>query len=300
MDQKSIIQVEGVSYQYDDGHNALNKISFEIHQGECVACVGANGSGKTTMFLCLNGILNPQKGRILYSGREVKYSKKELLDLRKKVGIVFQEPDHQLFSSSVLEEISFGVLNLGLEKELARKKVYEIIRELHMEHFSEKPTHFLSGGQKKQVAIADVLVMEPEVVLLDEPAAALDPFHTRLIYDYIEELKHKNVTTLISTHDMNHAYAWADRVLVFEKGAIIADGTPTQIFGNKKLLERAHLEQPFILQVYHALEKQKQKKKEENKSYPFEGENGKESIPPRNMKELELWLRHERTGEKKT
>ena len=153
-----------------------------------MAFMGGNGSGKSTFFLCLNGIRRPDRGKICIDGKAIEYTRKGLLDVRGRVGIVFQEPDDQLFSASVYEEISFGILNLGADEETARREVERVIEELEITPFQDRPAHALSGGQKKQVAIADILVMHPEVMILDEPAAALDPKHTRKVQEIVERL----------------------------------------------------------------------------------------------------------------
>ena len=169
-----IIKAENIWYSYDDGNSySLNGMSVNIYKGEKVACMGANGSGKSTFFLCCNGVNRPDKGTLYYNGNKVVYNRKGMLDLRQKVGIVFQDPDNQLFSASVYQEISFGIMNLGIEEEKAKEEVENVIRRLEITPFRNQPAHALSGGQKKQVSIADILVMHPEVMILDEPSAAL-------------------------------------------------------------------------------------------------------------------------------
>ena len=151
----------------------IHDICIGIKKGEIVTLIGPNGSGKSTFFLCLNGILKPQKGTLSFCGTPYSYDRKSLLELRHRIGIVFQDPDNQLFSASVLQEISFGILNLGADSETALKETEKIMDALDITELKDRPTHILSGGQKKQVAIADILVMHPDIVILDEPAAAL-------------------------------------------------------------------------------------------------------------------------------
>lgn len=146
----SILKVANLSYVYEDGTKALKKIDFNIKKGEKIAFIGGNGSGKSTMFLCLNGVLRPTSGNIYYEDKQIEYTRKGLLDLRSKVQIVFQDPDNQLFSASVYEEISFGIFNLGIDEKVVERKVNEVIKELEIEPFVNKPTHFLSGGQKRE------------------------------------------------------------------------------------------------------------------------------------------------------
>ena len=182
MNSDIILKAENLYFSYDDEQShSLNGLSLEIRRGQKVAFMGANGSGKSTFFLCCTGILKPQSGKLYLNGEELRYDKKSLLNLRSKVGIVFQDPDNQLFSASVYQEISFGILNLGVSEEQARQEVEGVIDYLEITPFRHKPTHALSGGQKKQVSIADILVMHPDIIILDEPAAALDPKHTTMV-----------------------------------------------------------------------------------------------------------------------
>ena len=162
MNNEVILKAEDLYYSYDDENtHSLNGLSLEIKRGRKIAFMGANGSGKSTFFLSCMGILKPQKGTLYYKGEPYQYDKKGLLDLRSKVGIVFQDPDNQLFSASVYQEISFGILNLGVPEEEAKQEVEKVIDHLEITPFRHKPTHALSGGQKKQVSIADILVMHP-------------------------------------------------------------------------------------------------------------------------------------------
>ena len=251
--RESIMKAENVFYTYEDGTKALKNISFEIKKGEKIAFIGGNGSGKSTMFLCLNGILKPASGKIYYNEEPLDYSRKGLLKLRSKVGIVFQDPDNQLFSASVYEEISFGILNLGVPEEEARNKVENIIEELDITSFRKKPTHFLSGGQKKRVSIADILVMDPEVIILDEPTSALDPKYTEVVNNMINNLAEKGITVILSTHDVNQALKWADRVFVFKDGEIIKEGSPEKVFLDNETLFKANLLQPDVIKLYKNL-----------------------------------------------
>lgn len=245
-----IVEVKDCFYTYEDGSQALKGVNFTINEGEKIAFLGANGSGKSTMFLCLNGILKPQKGQILFNERPINYSKKDLLKLRSQVGIVFQEPDKQLFCSSVYQEISFGILNLGIDEETAKEIIENIIEELEITPFKNKPTHFLSGGQKKQVSIADVVVMSPKVIILDEPASALDPKHAEIVRNMIDNLSKKNMTVIVSTHDMNYALEWSDRVIIFQSGKVLAEGIPEKILTDEELIIKTNLLQPEVIKLF--------------------------------------------------
>ena len=249
----SILKVANLSYVYEDGTKALKKIDFNIKKGEKIAFIGGNGSGKSTMFLCLNGVLRPTNGNIYYEDKQIEYTRKGLLDLRSKVQIVFQDPDNQLFSASVYEEISFGILNLGIDEKVVERKVNEVIKELEIEPFVNKPTHFLSGGQKKRVSIADILVMDPEVIILDEPTSALDPKYTNVVNNLIDELTEKGKTVILSTHDVNQALKWADRIFVFMDGDIVKEGKPEEIFLDVETLDKANLLVPYTIKLYKNL-----------------------------------------------
>ena len=272
-----ILKAEDLYFSYDDDNShSLNGLSLEIKRGQKIAVMGANGSGKSTFFLCCTGIHKPQKGKLYLDGKEVKYNKKGLLDLRSKVGIVFQDPDNQLFSASVYQEISFGILNLGVSEEQAKKEVEEVIDYLEITPFRSKPPHALSGGQKKQVSIADILVMHPEIIILDEPAAALDPRHTRMVNHIVEQMTASGITVLMATHDVNYAYEWADEVILFHEGKVLMNGSPEQVFGNRAALRQTNLEPPAVLELFESLCKKGILKS----SLPF----------PKNLKALEGYI----------
>lgn len=254
MNSDIILKAEDLYFSYDDEQNhSLNGLSLEIKKGQKIAFMGANGSGKSTFFLCCTGILKPQKGKLFFHNKEVTYKKKELLDLRSKIGIVFQDPDNQLFSASVYQEISFGPLNLGHSEEETKKEVEEVIDYLEITPFRHKPTHALSGGQKKQVSIADILVMKPEIIILDEPAAALDPKHTTMVNHIVDQMTQNGITVLMATHDVNYAYEWADEILLFHEGKVLMYGTPTQVFSNRGVLKQTNLEPPAVLELFESL-----------------------------------------------
>lgn len=249
-----IIKAENLYFSYDnEKSHSLNGFSVEIPRGKKIAFMGANGSGKSTFFLCCNGILRPTKGTVFFNGKPIEYSRKGLLDIRSKIGIVFQDPDNQLFSASVYQEISFGPLNLGLPENIVQQEVETIISQLGIDPFRHKPTHALSGGQKKQVSIADILVMHPEVIILDEPAAALDPLHNKKVNHIIDSLTEEGITVLISTHDVDYAYSWADEIILLKDGKVLLSGTPEQVFTNQIALEKTNLSQPASLKLFHCL-----------------------------------------------
>ena len=250
-----VIEAQDVSFTYEGNEEkALDGLELKIRRGSRVAFMGGNGSGKSTFFLCLNGIRKPDSGRICIDGKPIEYTRKGLLDVRGKVGIVFQEPDNQLFSASVYEEISFGILNLGADEETARREVDQVIRELEITPFKDRPAHALSGGQKKQVAIADILVMHPEVMILDEPAAALDPAHTRKVHQIVDRLTGKGITVLMATHDIDYAYRWADEIVLMHEGRVLRHGTPEAVCADREALCEAGLEPPSVLRLWECLQ----------------------------------------------
>ena len=254
MNDEIILKADNLYYSYDDDNShSLNGLSLEIRKGQKVAFMGANGSGKSTFFLCCTGILKPQKGQLFFKGKPYAYDKKSLLDLRSKVGIVFQDPDNQLFSASVYQEISFGILNLGIAPEEAKKEVEKVIDYLEITPFRHKPTHALSGGQKKQVSIADILIMHPDIIILDEPAAALDPKHTQMVNHIVDQMTEAGITVLMATHDVDYAYEWADEVILFHEGKVLLHGSPAQVFSNKRVLAQTNLEPPAVLELFESL-----------------------------------------------
>lgn len=254
MKMESIIKADNLYFTYD-GENtpALNGLSLDIQKGKKIAVMGANGSGKSTFFLCLNGILKPQKGTLSFCGTPYSYDRKSLLELRHRIGIVFQDPDNQLFSANVLQEISFGILNLGADSETALKETEKIMDALDITELKDRPTHILSGGQKKQVAIADILVMHPDIVILDEPAAALDPKHTALVNGTIDQMTEAGLTVLISTHDPDYAFSWADQIILFHQGRVLKSGSPIEVFSDQAALTLTNLSRPAVLSMYGSL-----------------------------------------------
>jgi len=275
--QEIILKAKNLVFSYDgEKKPALNGLSLEIKKGKRTALMGANGSGKSTFFLCCNGILKPKKGSLYWEGESYSYDKKFLLDLRSKVGIVFQDPDNQLFSASVQQEISFGPFNMGIEIEKIKEDVKLVMDDLGITPFSQKPTHALSGGQKKIVSIADILVMHPKLMILDEPQTALDPKHEDLVHEIVNRLSSQGITVLIATHDVDFAYEWADDVILLKDGQAILQGSPEEVFSNKQVLQETNLKVPNVLHIYQSL-------RESNKI-------AQTDFTPRNWNELEKLL----------
>lgn len=249
IDLKEILRLEHICYAYEEGRTALSDLSVTLSGGQKVAVLGSNGAGKSTFFLCCNGVLRPNAGRIFLSGREVGGSRSELIRLRQSVGLVFQDADSQLIAGTVAEEISFGPMNLGLSQEEVRRRVDTAVGDLQLQPLYDRAPHDLSGGEKKRVSIADVLAMEPQLLLFDEPASSLDPANTRLLEENLGKLARRELGLVIATHDVDFAWCWADRLLVFRDGGLAADGEPEAIFSDEDLLRSCGLQQPTLFQV---------------------------------------------------
>lgn len=248
-----ILEARDVEFEYPDGTKALRGLSLCIEKGRKVAVLGPNGAGKSSIFLHFNGILRPKRGKIRFSGKDIGYDHASLMDLRKNVGIVFQDPDTQLFSASVFQEISFGPLNLGLPKKQVEKRVCEAMTATGITELEKKPTHLLSYGQKKRVSIADILAMEPSVIICDEPTAWLDPKHSQQILELFNRINESGTTIIMSTHDVDIAYTWADYIFVINYGKVVGEGTPEAVFQDESLLRAADLGKPWLVDVYNQL-----------------------------------------------
>ncbi|MFF2498672.1 energy-coupling factor ABC transporter ATP-binding protein [Peribacillus sp. NPDC058075] len=248
-----IFHIDGLTHQFADGTFALNELSLTIKHGKKIALLGNNGAGKSTLFLHLNGLLQPTAGTIRFKGKKMKYDRKSLLSLREQVGIVFQDPDSQLFSANVQQDISFGPMNLGWDRMKVQEKVNWAMAQTEVTELKDRPTHFLSLGQKKRVAIAGILAMEPDVWLLDEPTAGLDPYFSRQIMALLDSIHDTEKTIILSTHDVNLAYQWADEVVVMNDGKVIYQGDPISVFHDEDVLLQAHLEKPWVFEMFQAL-----------------------------------------------
>ncbi|AHF06602.1 energy-coupling factor ABC transporter ATP-binding protein [Desulfitobacterium metallireducens] len=247
---ETILEAEDIEYTYTDGTKALRKVNMVVRCGEKIAVLGSNGAGKSTLFLHFNAILQPERGCIRFHGRKLSYKKDEIMELRRKIGIVFQDPDNQLFSASVLQEVSFGPMNLGLSEAEVRNCVEKALRATEISDLIDRPTHILSFGQKKRVSIADILAMEPEVIIFDEPTAWLDPRHAREFMQLLDELSQQGKTIIISTHDVDLAYSWADRIFVMKQGQVLTDGKPEEVFCQQEVISSADLNRPWLVETH--------------------------------------------------
>ena len=240
---RHIIEFKDVRYRYPDGTEALKGISFLITHGESVGIVGANGAGKSTMLLHMNGHLLPSSGNVTIG--DIPLSRKTRPEIRRKAGVLFQDPDDMLFMPTVFDDVAFGPLNLGLAADKVEERVREALRLVNASGLESKSPHNLSGGQKSAVAIAAVIAMEPDILVMDEPAANLDPKSRRAVIELLKSFAHSKI---VASHDLDLILDVCERCLVIRGGAIVADGPTASILSNAALLEENNLELPLTLQ----------------------------------------------------
>ena len=250
---REILRFEDVSYSYEEGRAALARLTVSVGEGERVAVLGENGAGKSTFFLLANGVLVPQTGCVYFESNPIGNKTESLNTLRRGVGLVFQDPDVQIFAGTVEEEISFGPMNLNIPLSEVRVRVDEAVSSFALEEYRQRVPHSLSGGEKKRITLADALAMQPRVLLLDEPASSLDPANAKLLEDNLAMLAARGIALVVATHDVDFAWHWAQRVLIFRKGKLEADGAPENIFADAALLHRCGLEQPLLFRVAEIL-----------------------------------------------
>lgn len=251
----NIIEARNLTHVYRGKITALDAINFTAKPGERIAIIGANGAGKSTLFKHFNGILKPTSGEILIKGRPI--SSENIMDVRKTVGVVFQDPDDQIFAPTVKQDVAFGPMNLGLGMEEIDKRVRESLETVRLTGFEERAPHHLSTGEKKKVAIAGILAMQPEVLVLDEPTAGLDPGGAMRLIKLINGMnRYLGITTIVSTHEVDIVPMLADRVCIISKGKIIGDGTPLEIFSSPELIEKTHLRLPMVAQLMEMLQEE--------------------------------------------
>ncbi|OUQ42050.1 ATP-binding protein [Gemmiger sp. An120] len=249
---QELLRFEDVSYAYEPGRDALRGLTVSVAAGERVAVLGNNGAGKSTFFLLANGVLQPRAGQVIFEGVPVRRAA-DLNRLRRGVGLVFQDPDVQLLAGTVEQEVSFGPMNLRLPEDEVAHRVDEALAAFGLEAYRQRAPQYLSGGEKKRVTLADVLAMDPRLLLLDEPAASLDPAHARLLEQNLARLSGQGLALVVATHDVDFAWRWAERVLLFHNGQLAADGTPETIFADRTLLATCGLEQPVLFRAGRAL-----------------------------------------------
>lgn len=250
-----MIELKDLSFSYDDKHNVLDDISLKIgaNHHKVIGIMGHNGAGKSTLFLNLVGELKPTAGKILVDGQPIKYSKKGLRQLRRKIGIVFQNSDQQIFYSIVKEDVGFALHNLRLPEEKIKQRVTDVLKELDIYSIKDKPIQYLSGGQKKRVAIAGIMVIGSEWILLDEPTSGLDPDGVTRMKKLIQRLVANGQRIILSSHDMDFMYELCDYLYLLGKGKILAQGTKKEVFNDENLLKQNHLDQPWLVKIHQRL-----------------------------------------------
>jgi cobalt/nickel transport system ATP-binding protein len=240
-----IIEIKDLKYTYPDGTPALAGISFRITHGESVGVVGANGAGKSTLLMHINGCMSPSEGTVRIG--DYPLTKKTLPSVRGRVGMIFQDPDDQLFMPTVYDDVAFGPLNQGIPRDEVESLVVYALETVGAAHLKHRPPYKLSGGEKRAVAIATVLSMSPDILLMDEPSSGLDPKARRQLIALLKSFEH---TKIIATHDLDLVLDLCERTIVLNQGWVAADGRTIEIFSNAQLLEENHLEKPLRLQGF--------------------------------------------------
>ena len=242
--KKKDVVVKNLSYIYPDDTPAIHDVCFDISKGETVALGGKNGAGKSTLLLHLNGVIENENGCITIA--EMSLNKKNVRDIRKKVGVVFQDPDDQLFMSTVFDDVAFGPINMGFSEEKVKKRVHMALQKVGLAGFEERCPHHLSFGEKKRISVATVLSMKPDILLLDEPTSNLDPGGRRRI---IETLKTLSSTKIIASHDIEMLLEICDKAILMDKGRIVETGKAEDILTNVELLNAHCLEEPTVVKL---------------------------------------------------
>jgi cobalt/nickel transport system ATP-binding protein len=250
-----VLEARDIRYRYPRGQEAIKGISFHFRRGEKIALVGPNGAGKSTLLQMFNGMLRPDLGLMLFDNKPMEYDRPSLRELRRKVGFVLQNPDRQIIAPTVYQDVAFGPTNLGYSAAEVKEAVTTALRHAGLSGFERRPPHQLSGGEKKRVAIAGVLAMDPDVLVFDEPTSGLDPSGSEDLMELLDELNHDGKTIVISTHDVELAYPWADRAILLADGQIIKEDVPDVAFGNTRFVRMAHLSVPTLLELSAELEK---------------------------------------------
>jgi cobalt/nickel transport system ATP-binding protein len=253
--QEYLLEFEEVEYTYINARNkVLHGLTLRIPKGKKCALIGQNGCGKTTLFLLSNGLFKPESGKIIWQGKAIDYNRKSLMQLRQKVGLIFQDPEQQLVASTVEEDISYGLCNLGLPETEIKARVEQALVEFGLTELAQRPVHHMSLGQKKRVSIADVMVLQPELLLLDEPTAYLDKLHTRNLMATLKKIHGSGTTILMASHDLDLIYRWADWVFVMDSGRLVLEGKPQFVFNQRQLMDELQLEIPLIHDMLSTLQ----------------------------------------------
>ena len=249
---RSAIEFRNVAFVYSNGTIGLDGVNIKIEERKKVVLLGANGSGKTTLLLHLNGLYTPTNGGVAIFDEPI--NAENIDSIRTKVGMIFQNPDDQLFAPTVYQDIAFGPRNLGIAEPHIKERVDEVLDLLNITHLRDRPPDSLSGGEKRRVALAGVLVMDAEIIALDEPHSGLDPRGSLEFNDVLDELYSKGRTIIVATHDVEFAAAWADELIVLQKGKVVGQGSPEEVFSNVEMMRSTNLKLPLFLSVYNELQ----------------------------------------------
>ena len=250
----SLLELKNITFAYSGNvQPALQNFSLKLPTGKRCALLGHNGSGKSTVLLLANGLLKPNEGKMLWKGEPIEFKKKNLKELRQKTGLLIQNADEMLISPTVLEDLTYGLINAGYEGEALQNKVEDILYRYQLDHLKDRPIHHLSLGEKRRVALAGIMGLEPELLLLDEPTTYLDPLQTKVFLNEMNRIHHSGTTVVMSTHDLDLAYEWADWIFVIEKRQLIFEGTPDELFVNERFVLEKGLSIPLFFQLKQLL-----------------------------------------------
>lgn len=248
-----MIKTENLTYQYPDGTKALKDVSVDGSKGNCIALIGENGAGKSTLMSALIGLIKPTEGKVLFKGEPLSYKKKDLYTFRKTIGLVIQESDKQVFYSGIYDDIAFALRNMGMDVDEIDKRVKTAMEATGIIGIAERPIHYLSYGQKKRVAMAGVLAMEPGIMLMDEPTLGLDPKSKAGVKSIIHDALGNGIKIILSSHDMDFIYEFCDYTYVLHHGKVLCEGETTQVFKNKEALKTASLEEATMTRLEECL-----------------------------------------------
>lgn len=251
-----MINFKDISFAYEGNNKILEDITFHIKRGEKVAFLGENGSGKSTLFLLINGILRAQRGKATIDNIEIKHRRKTLTEIRKRVGLVFQDPESQIIAPTLMQEVAYGLENIGWESHKVEEGVRKALGEVGLEEEIRSLCHNLSFGQKKRLCLASTFAMSPDIIVLDEPLVWLDPMNRKKVLKLLEEKNKEEKTIVFSTHDVNFAYNFADYIYILNKGRIVKQGRREEVFVSQEEMNELNLDFPEKLKIAKFIEKE--------------------------------------------